>query len=328
MQRIEGTPISHSLKKFTDPHWTARGEVRAEVGLRKLETLWFNTGTLCNITCTNCYIESSPQNDRLAYLSPSSVKVYLDEIAHECHDVRLIGFTGGEPFMNPQFPAILDETLARGFQTLTLSNAMKPMQLRRKAIKALAGAYGSRMRIRVSLDDWRASIHDAERGKGTFEKALDGLAWLSHNGVTVEVAARTISGDSEDDLRKGFEQLFLERHIPLDSSDPTVLWMLPEMNPFADPPEITEACWGILGKTPDSVMCANARMVVQRKGAAAPAVLACTLLPYDERFELGASLAEASGAVPLAHPYCATFCVLGGGSCGVARPGACSNASG
>ena len=52
-------------------------------------------------------------------------------------DVRLIGFTGGEPFMNPRFPLILDETLRRGFQTLTLSNAMKPMQLRRQAIKAL-----------------------------------------------------------------------------------------------------------------------------------------------------------------------------------------------
>ena len=49
------------------------------------------------------------------------------------------------------------------------------------------------MRIRVSLDDWRSSIHDAERGEGTFEMTLNGLAWLSQNGVTVEVAARTLS---------------------------------------------------------------------------------------------------------------------------------------
>ncbi|MGB7914780.1 MAG: radical SAM protein, partial [Rhodomicrobium sp.] len=89
----------------------------------------------------------------------------------------------------------------------------------------------------------------------------------------------------------------------------------------ATPPEITEACWGILKKSPGEVMCSSARMVVKRKGALSPAVAACTLLPYDTRFELGATLAEASRAVPLSHPYCASFCVLGGGSCGSARHG-------
>ena len=55
--------------KFRDPFVTAKGEARAQVSLRALETLWFNTGTLCNLTCRNCYIESSPRNDRLAYLT-------------------------------------------------------------------------------------------------------------------------------------------------------------------------------------------------------------------------------------------------------------------
>ena len=32
-------------------------------------------------------------------------------------------------------------------------------------------------------------------------------------------------------------------------------------------------------------------------------------------FELGATLAEARGPVPLNHPHCARFCVLGGGAC-------------
>jgi hypothetical protein len=65
-------------------------------------------------------------------------------------------------------------------------------------------------------------------------------------------------------------------------------------------------------------------MVVKRRGAAAPTVLPCTLLPYDTRFEMGATLADAAradggvfdrGAVKLAHPHCSRFCVLGGGSC-------------
>ncbi|MEE8172653.1 MAG: radical SAM protein, partial [Alphaproteobacteria bacterium] len=58
------------------------------------------------------------------------------------------------------------------------------------------------------------------------------------------------------------------------------------------------------------------RMVVRRKGAARPAVVACTLLPYAPEFELGDTLAAATKLpVSLNHPHCARFCVLGGGAC-------------
>jgi hypothetical protein len=80
-------------------------------------------------------------------------------------------------------------------------------------------------------------------------------------------------------------------------------------------PEITDRCWGTLGKSPNSLMCASSRMVVRRKGAEEPTVLSCTLLPYDSAFELGRTLAEANQAVKLNHRHCAQFCVLGGASC-------------
>ncbi len=44
-------------RKFRDPDITAKGEPRASVALGELRTLWFNTGTLCNLTCAHCYIE-------------------------------------------------------------------------------------------------------------------------------------------------------------------------------------------------------------------------------------------------------------------------------
>jgi len=66
-------PILLDPAKFQDALLTAKGEQRAQVGLRALETLWFNTGTLCNLACRNCYIESSPRNDRLVYLTAAEV---------------------------------------------------------------------------------------------------------------------------------------------------------------------------------------------------------------------------------------------------------------
>ena len=114
--------------KFKNPDRTAKGEPRAVVSFGALDTLWFNTGTLCNITCSHCYIESSPINDRLSYLTLGDVTHYLDELDQTDTKPREIGFTGGEPFMNPDMIAILATTLARGFQVLVLTNAMRPMR--------------------------------------------------------------------------------------------------------------------------------------------------------------------------------------------------------
>ena len=90
------------------------------------------------------------------------------------------------------------------------------------------------------------------------------------------------------------------------------------MDPRADVPEISDGCWRVLNKSPADVMCASSRMVVKRKGAERPAVLACTLVPYDPRFELGPTLADAARPIALNHPHCARFCVLGGASCSAA----------
>ena len=56
-------------------------------------------------------------------------------------------------------------------------------------------------------------------------------------------------------------------------------------------------------------------MVVKRKGRSQCSVIACTLLPDDAQFELGATLVEAQRSVQLNHPHCAKFCVLGGAAC-------------
>ena len=302
-------------KKFRDPFVTAAGERRAQVALRALDTLWFNTGTLCNLTCQHCYIESSPKNDRLVYLSAAEAGEYLDEIERLGLGTQLIGFTGGEPFMNPELPAMLDLALARGFRALVLTNAMKPMHKVKPALLRLRDRYGDRLTIRVSIDHYGRQVHEIERGRRSWAPTIDGLKWLAANGFAVAVASRRLSGESEDQLRRGFARLFADFGLAIDAADPVALTIFPEMDEAADIPEITEACWGILGKSPDMVMCSSSRMVVKFKGASHPTVIACTLLPYDPRFDLGPSLAAALGPVPLNHPHCAKFCVLGGGAC-------------
>ena len=306
-------------EKFRDPQRTLDGQARASVGLRGLETLWFNTGTLCNITCAHCYIESSPVNDRLAYLSAAEVARYLDEIRDCRLPVHEIGFTGGEPFMNPEFLSMLADCLGRGFRVLVLTNAMQPMQRPKIAqgLLEIHRRYGDKLTLRVSLDHYTPALHERERGAGTWDAARAGLQYLSDHGFSLHVAGRLCWNEDAQTARAGYAHLFAAHAIRIDAYDPGQLVLFPEMDEQADVPEITTACWNILGKSPDSVMCASSRMVVKRKGAAHPVITACTLLPYDARFEMGETLAGARGPVLLNHPHCAKFCALGGASCSV-----------
>ncbi len=300
---------------FTDPQLTAEGEPRASVAPGALTTVWLNTGTLCNLTCRNCYIESSPTNDRLAYLTRADVRAVLEEIAREALPVKAIGVTGGEPFMNPDILEILEDCLAAGFEVLVLTNAMRPMMKLSERLAGLRDRYPDRLILRVSIDHHDRSLHEEERGRRSWAPTLEGLRWLAEQEFRVHVAGRTRWGDTEAELRAGFAALFEALAIQLDASDPEVLVLFPEMDETAQVPEITTACWGILDVDPADMMCASARMVVRRRGEPAAEVVACTLLPYEPAFSLGRTLSESLRPVSLNHPHCARFCVLGGGRC-------------
>lgn len=319
-------PPQEALQKFEHPDWTATRERRATVALERLDTLWVNTGTLCNITCQNCYIESSPSNDQLAYITREEVNSFYDEIAAHGLGTREIGFTGGEPFMNPQVLGLFEAALTRGFEVLVLTNAMQPMQ--RPKIKAglldLKERFGGRLTLRVSLDHHGRALHEAERGARSWAKAIAGLDWLAANGLRIAIAGRRCWGESEAEARAGYAQLIQQHNWDIDAHDPTELVLLPEMDGRHDVPEVTTRCWAVLRKNPGDMMCASSRMVVKRKGAARPTVVPCTLIPYDPLFEMGPTLADAgkvdggmfnAGSVKLCHPHCSKFCVLGGGSC-------------
>lgn len=292
--------------KFRDPLVTAKGEPRARVALARLDTLWINTGTLCNLACKSCYIESSPTNDALVYPTLAEILPYLDEAA--ALGTREIGFTGGEPFMNRETPAMIAAALERGFEALVLTNAMRPMRRLETALLALPR---ERLTIRVSLDHYRPAVHEAERGAGSWAKALDGLRWLEASGFRTAIAGRQLPGESLDEARLGYAALCRLEGLAAEAG----LVLFPAMDAAADVPEITTACWDILHVAPSAMMCASSRMVVKARGATRPHVVACTLLPYDPQFAFGPTLADAPLEVSLNHPHCARFCVLGGASC-------------
>ncbi len=314
---VEEVSLQNKIPKFSNTHYTADGSQRAFVPLLKPDTLWFNTGTLCNITCKNCYIESSPYNDRLVYISAEEVRSFLDQISSRKWPVETIGLTGGEPFLNNEIMDIIESICTKEYLLIILTNAMRPMM--RPAITSrlaeVQKKFQNQIKIRVSLDHFNEDKHDFVRGKGAFQKAIEGLEWLSQSGFQIAIAGRMFWGEDELQSRDGFAKLIAEYGLNIDPYDPNELVLFPEMDMTKEVPEITTSCWKILGKKPAEIMCSSSRMVIKRKGANHPVVVSCTLLPYAKEFELGNTLKEAESPVFLNHKFCSQFCVLGGASC-------------
>ena len=301
-----------SENKFKDPITTADGSTRAFIEAKKIKTLWFNTGTLCNIECKNCYIDSSPKNDRLVYITFEEVKLFIDEAIDKNLGTKEIGFTGGEPFMNKDVLKMIEYSLSKNFKVLVLSNAMKPMLNRKEDLLKINH---QDLTIRVSIDHYQKEKHEEIRGKNTFNVMMEGLKWLNQNNFNYALATRLLWGEQEDQLRDNFN-LFIDKYnLKLDAKSKEQLVTFAEMDEKFDTPEITTACWNLLGKNPDDIMCSSSRMVVKKKTSPKPSVIACTLLPYEDEFDLGQNLTNSLKKIYLNHKHCSKFCVLGGSSC-------------
>ena len=301
-----------SDNKFKNQKVTADGSNRAFIEASNIKTLWFNTGTLCNIECKNCYIESSPKNDRLVYLTFEEVKSFIDEALDKNLGTNEIGFTGGEPFMNKDIMKMIDYSLNKNFKVLVLSNAMKPMLNRTNELIKLNHL---NLTLRVSIDHYQKEKHEEIRGKNTYDVMLQGLKWLNENNFNYTLATRLLWDEKEEDLRKNFGAFIKNNNLRLDTNSPKQLVTFAEMDEKMDTPEITTSCWDILKKDPNDVMCSWSRMVVRKKNSKSPSVIACTLLPYADEFDLGETLTNSLQKIYLNHKHCSKFCVLGGSSC-------------
>jgi len=300
------------FQKFENKNFTADNKVRAFIESKKLKTLWFNTGTLCNLTCKNCYIESSPKNDRLSYLSFDEFKKFVNESIQNEMGTEEIGFTGGEPFMNKDIFKMIKYSLDNGFKTLVLTNAMKPMINNKNDLNKLNHL---NLTIRVSIDHYNKDKHEQIRGPNSWDPMIEGLKWLSENKFNYCLATRLMWNEDEETTRRNFKKFIDQYQLTLDSNNKNQLVTFAEMDEKQDTPEITTECWRILNKSPDTVMCSTSRMVVKKKGNENPSVIACTLLPYKQEFDLGGSLKESMKKIYLNHPHCSKFCVLGGSNC-------------
>ncbi len=292
----------------TDDSWlrTTKAEPRGYIDPRQLRELWFHTGTACNLRCPDCFEHSAPGDQRLESPSFDEIKPFIDEAV--VLGVEQLSFTGGEPFVTRDIVRILDYALDRR-PCLVLTNGTTPLRTRLPEILPLASK-PQPLSFRVSLDYPDAARHDAGRGAGMFDLALDTLRRLHQGGFHVSIARRREEDEDATAVAAAFQARLSAAGLPGDV--PIVAF--PNLKPD-HVPEITETCMSTY-HTPASCekfMCAFSRMVVKQGGTLR--VYACTLVDDDPCYDLGSSLAESADVrVTLGHPRCFA-CFAGGASC-------------
>jgi ABC-type phosphate/phosphonate transport system substrate-binding protein/pyruvate-formate lyase-activating enzyme len=142
--------------------------------------LWLYTNYDCNLRCSYCVAESSPNAPRRA-LGIENVKHLVDDAVALGFDH--IYFTGGEPFLLNDIYDMLAYSSAR-VSTTVLTNGML---LRGARLDKLTAIKNDNLVVQVSLDGGRPEHHDAYRGKGAWEKSVEGIELLQARGFRVRI---------------------------------------------------------------------------------------------------------------------------------------------
>jgi len=179
-----GDPIScinlDALKRMLDvplqPPYAGKKHRR----LQRLSELWFHLTDACNSKCRHCLFGGRVGPVR------SLSREEIERLVDETYDlgVRLICFTGGEPFAYPDFTGLIGGILRRqDLRVAVLTNGM----LIPHCIRDLSSLDKERMHFQVSLDG-PESVHDAIRGEGAFAKTSAAVRAMVESGLTCTVA--------------------------------------------------------------------------------------------------------------------------------------------
>jgi len=307
--KIAEAPCYHIDQR--DWRETAAGAPRGYIQAETLSELWFHTGTACNLACPFCLEGSKPGDHRLEQLRYNDIVPYLLEAVEL--GVEQFSFTGGEPFVNKDLPRILAAALEYR-PCMVLTNATKPLARRFNELPALLEKPHP-LRFRVSLDYPEPVRHDAARGPGSFQLALETMGRLHQAGFRVSIARLGERGECAAAVNEAYGKWFASAGLPPD----THIVVFPDFHgPGEHPagvPEITENCMTTYhsAESRSRFMCSFSKMVVKRAGHLR--VCACTLVDDDTDYDLGTTLREAMRPrVMLRHHRCFS-CFSCGASC-------------
>jgi radical SAM/Cys-rich protein len=164
------TSIDSSITSFAD-------RLTTPLTKQPITILQINLGKRCNLACTHCHVDASPQRTE----EMSSVIVdRVIELISKFPQIETVDLTGGAPEMLNGFKPILEAAVATGKQAIVRSNLTIYFVPGYEDIPAYCAQH--RARIVASLPCYLADNVDRMRGKGTFDASIRALQLLNQLG--------------------------------------------------------------------------------------------------------------------------------------------------
>ncbi len=174
----------------------------------------FEITLACNLRCIHCYCEAGQKAP--FELSTGEIKDLMDDLKNL--GIWALDIVGGEPLLRPDLYDLLKYARSIGLRVMVNTNGTL---LEEDTVKKLKESNPEVM-IGVSLDGPDPETNDFVRGKGSFEKAINGIKLLIDEGfdpVILNVINRRNWRRFEDiiDLARslGARKIYVDRFVPV-----------------------------------------------------------------------------------------------------------------
>ncbi len=182
-----------------------------------ISTLQVNMGYKCNLRCTHCHVEASP--DRREEMSSSTTDRVIDIIKkHE--EIKTIDITGGSPELNPNYKRLVTAASEMGRNIIVRSNLSIIKEPGMEDVPAFWAE--NRVKVVASMPCYTADGVDGQRGTGTYDKIISVLKQLNSLGYGRDGSGLEIdlmfnpakSGLAPDQkmLENAYKQKLMEMH--------------------------------------------------------------------------------------------------------------------
>ncbi len=146
-----------------------------------VSTLQDNMGYRCNLKCTHCHVNASP--DRTEEMSSDNVNKVI-RILCDHDEITTLDITGGSPELNQNFRRLVKAASDMKKKVLVRSNLAIYSEPGMENIPEFLAE--NRVKIIASLPCYTEEGVDGQRGKGTYKKAVEALKKLNTLGYGKE----------------------------------------------------------------------------------------------------------------------------------------------
>ncbi len=134
-------------------------------------------GHKCNLRCTHCYVDASP--DSTEEMPLSTLDKLLDILSNN-KGITTVDVSGGAPELHPHFKYFVKAAAGMGRTVLLPSNLTLYNEPGMEDIPEFLAE--NRVTIIASLPHYTEEVTDRQRGKGTYKKVISALKRLNSLG--------------------------------------------------------------------------------------------------------------------------------------------------